>query len=641
MQQTLQKDKWKFSPIPNIEESNFNKSLERFYDMGVSGLTRENIQNSLDGRLLGYDGPIVLKIETGTMHKRNIPGVDEVHARISQLEGRNAYTNETISHMKNKLNQEEVRYMSFEDINTRGLTGARNGQSGSKKDTWGIYAYNKGVHFEEDQAEVEVSRGGSHGVGKIASNAASDLHVMYFANCDAEGNQHLGGTVQLIEHVHENQAFRSTGYFTDIEHLGGNKSKFYPYENNFHNVFKKDTRGLKIVIPYLRQEYDDEKDIIRSICNSFFISILKNKLEVHVNGNVVNKDTILEYVRNQQYYNQEISEAKKEFTPLYLDTYLNTSPEEIVVSNGHKDFRFQLYFRYDERIPKGRVAVVRTIGMKIEDFTVKSNATKPFNAVLIGGHDEDAYLKSLENESHTRLSKDHFSDAHLKRRATRFINNLSKEIAKVIDEAVKENNPTDGLMDTKDLLYVVETQFKKDLEKSMGTVKINQGQSLVKSSTTPSSKEKRDKGEGKKKVSQKEGPKKKRKPLKRQKNESETSGMEEQKERYSTHPDIVERILVGDREMLQFDFSNSKEIKGASTCDIALSIIDGMGVEYKDEFRIQNSYVDIVDVHSGSICSYRKNVIQGVQIKNGIVQLQLNLRNAFNRSLKFGYYVEV
>lgn len=35
---------------------------------------------------------------------------------------------------------------------------------------------------------------------KIASNAVSDLHMMYFANCDEEGNKHLGATVQLIEH---------------------------------------------------------------------------------------------------------------------------------------------------------------------------------------------------------------------------------------------------------------------------------------------------------------------------------------------------------------------------------------------------------------------------------------------------------
>ena len=56
-------EKWQFSAIPNIEESNFNKTLERFYDMGITGLTRENIQNSLDGKLLYSSDPVIVKIK--------------------------------------------------------------------------------------------------------------------------------------------------------------------------------------------------------------------------------------------------------------------------------------------------------------------------------------------------------------------------------------------------------------------------------------------------------------------------------------------------------------------------------------------------------------------------------------------------
>lgn len=36
-----------FFSITNIEESNFNKILERFYNLGIAGLARENTQNSL------------------------------------------------------------------------------------------------------------------------------------------------------------------------------------------------------------------------------------------------------------------------------------------------------------------------------------------------------------------------------------------------------------------------------------------------------------------------------------------------------------------------------------------------------------------------------------------------------------------
>ena len=103
------------------------------------------------------------------------------------------------------MDDEIINYISFEDYNTKGLTGANNGQSDNKKDTWSIYAYNKGVHTEEEDENLEKSRGGSHGIGKIASNAASDLYMMYFANCDEQGNKHLGGTVQLIEHKYEDK----------------------------------------------------------------------------------------------------------------------------------------------------------------------------------------------------------------------------------------------------------------------------------------------------------------------------------------------------------------------------------------------------------------------------------------------------
>ncbi|WP_404469631.1 hypothetical protein [Sutcliffiella horikoshii] len=639
-QQEIKNQLWKFSPIPNIEESNFNKILERFYDMGVEGLTRENTQNAMDGRLLGFDGPVVLTIRTGSIKKSDVPGIDEVIDRILCLEGRNSYTKEAIQHMKNKINQEEIRYISFEDYNTRGLTGAKNGQSGSPKDTWGIYAYNKGVHFEESDSAVETSRGGSHGVGKIASNAASDINLMYFANCDEFGDKHLGGTVQLIEHVYEDQCYRSTGYFTDIEFLDESKSKFYPYENHFHPVFEKKTRGLKIIIPFLRDEFDNEDEIIKSVCDSFFVSILRGKLEVIVNDEKITRDTLPQYVKNPRYYNQDITEAKKEFTPLYLDTYLSKEPQELEVSDGVKEFRFKLYFRYDEDIPKGRVAVVRTIGMKIEDFRVTSNVNKPFNAVLIGNADEDAYLKSLENESHTKLSSEHIKDPELKKRAKRFINNLSKEIAKIIEAALKEHNSIDGKMDTKDILYIMETQFKKELSDSMGTVMITNGKPVVKAKIDVPKKEKRKKGEGRKQ----DPPTKKRDPLKRQKRQDSDNGTETEEQtrtKYSANPNMVERIILGNREILKFDFTQSDQITNETSCDISFSIIDGMGVEYSNEFKIRDNFSTIADLNSGVNYDFTDNVIKNVRITNGVAELQMQLKGSYNKSLKFVYYVEV
>ncbi|MCI5543475.1 MAG: hypothetical protein MR405_06150, partial [Mollicutes bacterium] len=85
------KNLWKFSSIPGIEESTFNKVLEKFYDLGISGLVRENVQNSLDGKLPGSNEPVIVTIKTGKINKEFIPGLEDIKERISCLQGRNSY----------------------------------------------------------------------------------------------------------------------------------------------------------------------------------------------------------------------------------------------------------------------------------------------------------------------------------------------------------------------------------------------------------------------------------------------------------------------------------------------------------------------------------------------------------------------
>lgn len=630
---------WVFSKIPNIEESSFNKVLEKFYNLGIAGLTRENIQNSLDAKI---NDPVMITIKTGKINKVLIPGIDELKDRISCLQGCNSYTNETIEHIRNKMNENQVNYISFEDNNTKGLKGAKNGQSNSKEDTWGVYAYNKGVHSEEDDITLEKYRGGSHGIGKIASNAASDLNVMYFANCDEEGNKHIGGTIQLIEHKYKENYYRSTGYFTDVKNSNGT-IKFYPFENKHNELFYKDTRGLKIIIPFLREQFNNEKEIIKSICDSFFIAIIQKRLEVIVNDKRIDRNTIKHYILNKEYYNQEIIEMKKEFTPLYFDTYNRKEPILIEIADCEDKYKFNLYFCYNKDIPKGRVAIIRTLGMKIEDKKIKGNANKPFNAVLIPySYKEDAFLKSLENESHLELSFEHIKDQRLQRNAKRFINNISKEISKIIDDEIRKNNPTDGLMDTADVLYLVENQFKQELSTAMATVKLNKGnkdktiikiKSAIPNKVKHKVKSNRDKSEDK----EEDKDKKKEKRIKRV-NKKEN---DKKQVRYSTHPDIVERLILGNKEIVKFDFSDIKEFDKEKQCDISLSVVDGMGIEYDNEFNMRENYSNVIDMATGKQCMLEDNFIKDIEINNGVVQIELKLTKRFNKALKFVYYVEV
>ncbi|EOS8270881.1 TPA: hypothetical protein ACTZ3L_003773 [Bacillus cereus] len=633
-----------FSKISNIEECNFHPVLQRFYGMRVRGLVRENIQNARDGKLIGSIEPVIVEIQTGFINKSDIPGIQEIEEHIVSLVGQSEYTQEVIDHMKNCLIQEEVRYISFEDKNTRGLSGARNGQSNSSQDTFGVYAYSKGFHAIESDQALETARGGSHGIGKIASNSASDLHLMYFANCDEHGDQHIGGTIQLVEHEYDGNCYRATGYFSDVKELESGRTKYVPFENKYHQIFKKDTRGLKIVIPFFREEFDNEVEIIKTVCDSFAVAVLKGELVVNVNGKELSKDTLEQYVKDPKYYPTEVAKMKKEFTPLYVDTYLHAEPQPLVVSNGERDFHFTLYFTYNEEIPKGRMAIFRTVGMKIEDFKVSGHATKPFNAVLIGELEEDAYLKSLEDESHTTIMNPKIKDPKLKANARRFTKNLANILAEIIDKKMRENNPTDGEMDTADVLYTVETQFKKELENALGTVVISGGKRIMKSKVDgPSIKKGKKQGEDDDKDNKKERKKgggKGKNGLKRKKAKKGVSDeMGDSKETFSINPNLVQRLILQDREIIRFDFTDQTALKNVTSCDISFRVIDGMGEEHN--FLFAENYDAITDAYTNQTYPLNAYTLEGVTIQNGIVHLNVQLKSTYNRALKFIYYVEV
>lgn len=332
--------------------------------------------------------------------------------------------------------------------------------------------------------------------------------------------------------------------------------------------------------------------------------------------------------------------TKKEFTPLYFDTYVNEEAKMIKIKDLKDEYEFNLYFKYDTSIPTGRLGIIRTIGMKIEDKKVKNNVKKPFNAILIPSSiKEDAFLKSLENESHTELSAEHIKDQKIQKNATKFINNISTEMKKIIDDAIKQNNPTDGKMDTKDLIYEVETKFKRDLAKSMPTVNLSEGdknKTVVKIPTDVPKKPKKEKGENGK-------PKKPTKPRKPAVKEVKPKDGNENREttRYNANPEIVERVVVADNEYVNFDFSSADNFKKSNLCDISIIVVDGMGNECPNEFDMKKNYESANDMSTGKELKIEDNLIKGVKIKSGNAQIQLKLKDNYNRALKFVYYVEV
>ena len=84
------------------------------------------------------------------------------------------------------------------------------------------------------------------------------------------------------------------------------------------------------------------------------------------------------------------------------------------------------------------------------------------------------------------------------------------------------------------------------------------------------------------------------------------------------------------------------EMKKAKVCDIALSVVDGMGDECANvEFDMNDNYETAIDKATGKVCKIDNNLIKDVKIIKGIALIELRLKSNYNKALKFVYYVEV
>jgi len=322
---------------------------------------------------------------------------------------------------------------------------------------------------------------------------------------------------------------------------------------------------------------------------------------------------------------------KKIFTPLYIETYLNQEPREIIVSNNQDNFKFKLYFNYNEEIFTGRVAILRTIGMKITDLKVNNRVRKPFNAVLIGSNKEDSYLKSLENESHTIISEDDIRDKKEKRNARKFLNNLQVELKKIIDKETSENNPADGAINTDGLFFKTVSSFKKDLQNNTEKVVLKKGDEVRKVGET---KERRDK-QGVKVSNKSKNKGSKRRPRKIK------SDFDSAVETFITPFSAVSRVYFNKRELLNINIIEAGLDSSILKCNLKLKVIDGSGNTIKEKFKIHEHYNVIIDNSNNKSCLVSEDTIYNININNRNIDLELFINEDIQNNLKFMYEVEI
>ena len=79
---------FQFAKIEYIENTTFDGSLDSFYEKGIEGTIRENIQNSIDAKL-ETENKVKVRIVLGKVERSELPGINEVFQHIDSMEGKN------------------------------------------------------------------------------------------------------------------------------------------------------------------------------------------------------------------------------------------------------------------------------------------------------------------------------------------------------------------------------------------------------------------------------------------------------------------------------------------------------------------------------------------------------------------------
>lgn len=602
--------KWYFPQKDHpSRELKFDGHLGNFHGYGIDGLIRENIQNSLDHPVHG-GATVQVKIDFGRMPLEQFPDFKDVKDHINALVAANNYERDRVSRMQEavKTAKTDIAYFLYEDINTLGLKGIYENTI-DKSESFYSYAYLKGSHVESATEEQEGLRGGSHGIGKIASNAASDIHTMFFANCDEFGNRHTGGSILLIDHEFDGKRFASDGLFTKIEN-----QDYVPYSSsNLPSLLTKEERGLRIIIPFIKEELKNYDRIKQAVVDSFLLALKRNQLYAEVVGSALGFDNLEEYLENfisEEDYNKEASLTKEYYATLDHPHDLNFSVED----KRGKKYHFELYLRKDESIRKAKVAIFRRIGMKISDLTVGGTSNFPINGVLVSKDKEtDKFLVSMENESHTKLDPSKvISDNGERLNADYFLRGLHKKLGQIMKKLLESDFQSEEKFNTKDVLYEFDNKFKDQIQKRVKPV-LGDGKSGT-SHIIQSTEGEKERGQTK----EKKGKGNKVGPLK----PTRIPGLNSDKTFYRMPNYSVRRYSTNSMDVLDISIEGT-HYTDSDKINVVLSLIDGDGSEKLNETDLKNNFNEIIDQNTNESLSFSNYQIKGLSIVKNRTSLMI------------------
>lgn len=311
-----------------VQDDYFNTAaLDSYSD----ALVREAIQNSLDAKARGSDGPVRVRITFPV--DSDLPSARDAARYLDSLWSHIEVTS-VITEMPDT--NEKVPFLLFEDFGTRGLVGDPEAYTDPEEGELADFFYFwRNVGRGKKQGEER----GRWGLGKTMFPASSRIHA-FFGLTLRNGDERtllMGQSTLSIHHIGKKKHY-PYGYYADHDEdqfaLPITDSKQIDDFCSTFSILRKSETGLSVVVPYPRDEIK-AKDVLTSVVKHYFYPILSGGLVVDVvfDGNVVTveADSIDDVVR------EHFSENDKTFLgTLDLAKWYISVPDEEKVQAQHQ-----------------------------------------------------------------------------------------------------------------------------------------------------------------------------------------------------------------------------------------------------------------------------------------------------------------
>jgi hypothetical protein len=272
----------KFDSFPKAEPGDSglnNAAILTFTRDPIDALVKEMTQNSIDALQDGQN-KLKIRISVKTIKPTQILEVKSLEKIFDQLitywrkQKQTDFTNYFLE-AKEILTRDEIYLFSFEDYNTKGLTG------GIDEGTFKSLLLDEGVQGDKPSHGAL----GGFGIGKNAFFALTKLQTVFYSSQNSEGFKFMGVT-KLAVYEDENGVKKSNriyyGNWQNEEHNLKQSLSYLQNPNDISDIFKRTEHGLSSFAIGIKYSSDWMQHVKQALIRNYWYRFLNDGIEAEI-----------------------------------------------------------------------------------------------------------------------------------------------------------------------------------------------------------------------------------------------------------------------------------------------------------------------------------------------------------------------